>query len=453
MGLSFFVGEIQEQTNVAVTMANEYIQDAGLLKDAMTAYLNAPLSGKTYDSARRYFMAVYPPLSNALILAAESLSEAHQKYPAKFQEIVGGGDIEEDRLRDQIQQGQSLLRSYANVMDKLEEQNIHLERCYMSVQGSIAKLEERLQKLYTFDSVSAGIFTEAEANIENLERAIAALNKGGAWNPASGTFDVTRLDMTWVKPIQEKWQEREQAIQEKLMKNLLDYELRPTQGPNGTVLYEVYVNGELDPEATLQYKTYLALKERQELLENPLTTEEKLLLATLFVGVAFVIGGSLVTITGVTGIIDGMPVLATNAGGSAILAQTLTINKDALLTTVEGFVITSAGVVTIMASNDVTKSSHAKIRSAEGRNVNTAINDLQRARPSDVMIQEDGRWLVRGQNGRVHVLEANGEIVTTMNNVTKSNLQMRLQSSRWSKLTLEQINKFKTDFSNYVNWD
>ncbi|MGC6768820.1 T7SS effector LXG polymorphic toxin [Enterococcus sp. LJL51] len=384
MGLSFFVGEIQEQTNVAVTLANEYIQDAGLLKDAMNAYLNAPLSGKTYDSARRYFMAVYPPLSNALILAAESLSEAHQKYPAKFQEIVGGGDIEEDRLRDQIQQGQSLLRSYANVMDKLEEQNLYLERCYMSVQGSIAKLEERLQKLYTFDSVSAGIFTEAEANIENLERAIAALNKGGAWNPASGTFDVTRLDMTWVKPIQEKWQEREQAIQEKLMKNLLDYELRPTQGPNGTVIYEVYVNGELDPEATLQYKTYLSLKKRQELLENPLTLEEKLLLATLFVGITFFIGGSLVTITGVTGIVDGVPILSLNTGGSVMMAQAI-VNKEALAKVAEGFLITSAGVVSIMASGNMLGENGPRFESK---------TTWQKGRPKELMLkthaQENG---------------------------------------------------------------
>ncbi|MHC5217095.1 T7SS effector LXG polymorphic toxin [Enterococcus sp. LJL128] len=286
MGLSFFVGEIQEQTNTAVTLANEYIQDAGLLKDAMNAYLNAPLSGKTYDSARRYFMAVYPPLSNALILAAESLSEAHQKYPARFQEIVGGGDIEEDRLREQIQQGQSLLRSYANVMDKLEEQNVHLERCYMSVQGSIAKLEERLQKLYTFDRVSAGIFTEAEANIENLERAIAALNKGGAWNPASGTFDVTRLDMTWVKPIQEKWQEREQDYGKEAQ-----LEVRIGKNALGGTTYEVYNNGIYDEDATVVYNELLRI-EMTELLRQRIA-EDKFSQVVSFIGTMVTFSGGI----------------------------------------------------------------------------------------------------------------------------------------------------------------
>lgn len=91
MGLSYFVGEVQAQSSAAVKLANEYIQHAGTLKDSVNHFLNAPLSSKTYDSAKNYFMAVYPPLSNALILAGESLSEAHTNYPAKYQEIVGGG--------------------------------------------------------------------------------------------------------------------------------------------------------------------------------------------------------------------------------------------------------------------------------------------------------------------------------------------------------------------------
>ena len=104
------------------------------------------------------------------------------------------------------------------------------------------------------------------------------------------------------------------------------------------------------------------------------------------------------------------------------------------------------------ASQKVTKGNHAELRSSQGRNVSNAINDLEKARPSDILIQDDGRFLIRGANGRIHVIEANGEIVTTMNKVTNSNVQQRINSGRWSRLTLEQEEAFKNNFSNYINW-
>jgi len=104
-------------------------------------------------------------------------------------------------------------------------------------------------------------------------------------------------------------------------------------------------------------------------------------------------------------------------------------------------------------TNSITRSEHAQIRAAQGRNVNTTINDVQRARRADVLIQDDGRWVVRGQNGRVHILEKDGEIVTTMNKVTDANVKTRIRDGRWSRLTLEQEQQFSSGFSKYVKWD
>ena len=104
-------------------------------------------------------------------------------------------------------------------------------------------------------------------------------------------------------------------------------------------------------------------------------------------------------------------------------------------------------------TGDITKSDHTVIRSSQGRNVNTAINDVQRARPADILIQDDGHWVIRGQNGRIHILEPDGEIVTTMDKVTNSNVQQRIASGRWSPLTLGEEELFKQLFSKYVNWD
>ncbi|WP_295091857.1 hypothetical protein [Ruminococcus sp.] len=100
------------------------------------------------------------------------------------------------------------------------------------------------------------------------------------------------------------------------------------------------------------------------------------------------------------------------------------------------------------------ESDHAQQRKSEGRNVGRAGNDLNQARPSDVFIQnDDGRWVVRGNNGRVHIFEPDGELVTTMNKVT--NFSKRVSSGRYSSLNFAQIAEFMKVFGDYLNksWD
>ena len=97
----------------------------------------------------------------------------------------------------------------------------------------------------------------------------------------------------------------------------------------------------------------------------------------------------------------------------------------------------------------ITKSEHAQIRSSQGRNVNTAINDLNRAKPSNIYLQDDGRYVIKGANGRVHIMEVDGEIVTTMNNVT--NFNKRVSSGRYVSLTESQKIDFARKFGSYLN--
>ena len=100
-------------------------------------------------------------------------------------------------------------------------------------------------------------------------------------------------------------------------------------------------------------------------------------------------------------------------------------------------------------SNSITCSMHAEIRNSQGRNVSNAINDINRATPSKIYMQDDGRYVVQGTNGRVHILEQNGEIVTTMNKVT--NFNDRVRKGRYIPLTESQKMDFVKKFDQYLN--
>jgi len=77
---------------------------------------------------------------------------------------------------------------------------------------------------------------------------------------------------------------------------------------------------------------------------------------------------------------------------------------------------------------------------------------VQRARPADVLRQADGRWVVRGPNRRIHVLDSSGELVTTINHKTNAAVQHEIRTGYWNRLTIEQENLFRELFSNYVRW-
>ncbi len=64
----------------------------------------------------------------------------------------------------------------------------------------------------------------------------------------------------------------------------------------------------------------------------------------------------------------------------------------------------------------ITRSEHAEICSRQGRPVGQVVNDIQRAGPNDIFVQvDDGRFVVRGSRGREHIIEPNGEHVTSLN--------------------------------------
>jgi len=88
----------------------------------------------------------------------------------------------------------------------------------------------------------------------------------------------------------------------------------------------------------------------------------------------------------------------------------------------------------------ITQSDHVQLRSIEGRPIGLIYQDIQRASPNDIFIQsDDGRYVIRGGNGREHILESNGEHLTTVQ--FRSNLahRKRVEAGKIRKATEEEV--------------
>jgi hypothetical protein len=87
---------------------------------------------------------------------------------------------------------------------------------------------------------------------------------------------------------------------------------------------------------------------------------------------------------------------------------------------------------------------HAKLRSRQGRPVARAVSDVQRAGPNDVFVQtDDGRYVVRGLNAREHLIDSDGEIVTSIQPRTDAAHRGRLRSGRIRPATPEEFQRLK----------
>ena len=92
----------------------------------------------------------------------------------------------------------------------------------------------------------------------------------------------------------------------------------------------------------------------------------------------------------------------------------------------------------------ITRSEHARLRFRQGRPIGQVVNDVQRATENDVFVQnEDERFVVRGPNAREHILEANGEHVTSIRPRTDSAHQARLRSGTIRLANREEFARLK----------
>lgn len=250
MGLKFYVGEMQAQANENARMAQEVAQGSSTLQTAINQFLSAPLSGRAYDTAKRYFSVAYTPICRSLIMTAEAMSNAHKRMISDYQSSVSSIDTDEDEIQSQIDRFEQLKRDLENQMRTAKELQPSLERRYMNACDSIAKRREQIQKLYDFNGRSSSFFSEYEACEQELARGLAQVNGCKAWNASNGTFELGRLDMTWAKSINTRWDARQKAIDEKVKAyNLANQEVITKYDEYGNVL-GVYVDGKYDAELT-----------------------------------------------------------------------------------------------------------------------------------------------------------------------------------------------------------
>ena len=91
-------------------------------------------------------------------------------------------------------------------------------------------------------------------------------------------------------------------------------------------------------------------------------------------------------------------------------------------------------------------SDHAEQRKNEGKPVERAFADVQRAGRNDIFVQLDGRYVVRSSKDREHIFEPSGILVTSLNRSKRAH-QAKLESGERQLVTIDEFQEFKEIFT------
>ena len=195
MSINVYVKELEQQCNSIKRVINEYTDKYTKLETAVHLLNDSSLVGASYTSAKNYFNTVYLSLSRGTRILCEELVIANNRLLNDYKQVVYRGDLNGNSLIYQIEAINQILR-----MDEYTE--YRNDDYYYSLRRSI---EDKLEKLHSYNTYSATIFTRAYSLLLNVQNGIKQIQNNKEWDSTSSRFLVSGISNDWVDSISEEW--------------------------------------------------------------------------------------------------------------------------------------------------------------------------------------------------------------------------------------------------------
>ncbi|CAM4120908.1 hypothetical protein BAMA_17910 [Bacillus manliponensis] len=205
MSLNMYIGEVQAQTESMNAFCNATIQGMEEVIRSIDAFTgDIMLQGKTYDSAKIFFVQTYRQLAQGIIYLCEELIRQNEVFPSDFQSEVATVDVIEQEILEQIRELQQMIAAI-EAMSELTPETAAMLQIYHAMKR---KLEDKLERLHQFNASSSNNYTTALQLATSIAKGLAEVQSGKGFQAVSGTFHIEKLNMEWAKPIQVITEER-----------------------------------------------------------------------------------------------------------------------------------------------------------------------------------------------------------------------------------------------------
>ncbi|WP_369902411.1 pre-toxin TG domain-containing protein [Bacillus manliponensis] len=199
MSLNMYLGEVQAQTESMNASCTAIIQSMEQTIDSIDAFIgDAVLQGKTYDSAKMFFLQTFRPLAQGIIYLCEELIHQNNAFPTDFQAEVATVDVVEQEILEQIRELERMIAEVQSMSAHMSGMDALLQVYYAMKR----KLEDKLQRLYQFNASSSDNYSTALELAANIAKGLAEVQSGKGFSATSGTFSTKELNMEWATSIQ-----------------------------------------------------------------------------------------------------------------------------------------------------------------------------------------------------------------------------------------------------------
>ncbi|PEV55398.1 hypothetical protein CN422_25045 [Bacillus cereus] len=221
MSLNMYLGEVQNQTQSMNAVCTATIQGMEQVIQSIDAFaIDTVLQGRTYSSAKIFFVQTFRPLAQGIIYLCEELIRQNDAFPRDFQSKVASTDVIEQEVREQIQQINQMIASIEVIDEAIPMPGI--DAIVAVLVEMRKKLEEKLEHLYEFNYTSSNNYRTALQLVASIATGLAEVQSGKGFSPVSGTFSTQGLNMEWITSIQSITEDRKRQADNLLNSSLIE---------------------------------------------------------------------------------------------------------------------------------------------------------------------------------------------------------------------------------------
>jgi hypothetical protein len=216
MSIDMYLGQARGQAESVKNACNQLTQGYSSLLQSNRAFISSSeLSGKSYDSAKKFFSVVIQPLVQGGEVLSDMTAAACQKFVDQYESEVDRIDLKSDELERRIQQLNTAIHNLEQINNNLpplpsavDPIKLANRRIIESLVTTKHDLERKLEKLLAFHASSKSIFSEVTSFHATLLHGLqqAAIS----WNSSTGTFDIPKgKDLEWANTVSKKYLDNE----------------------------------------------------------------------------------------------------------------------------------------------------------------------------------------------------------------------------------------------------
>ena len=240
MSLNMYLGEVQNQTQSMNAVCTATIQGMEQVIQSIDAFAtDTVLQGRTYSSAKIFFVQTFRPLAQGIIYLCEELIRQNDAFPRDFQSQVASTDVIEQEVREQIQEINQMIASIEVIDEATPMPGI--DAIVAVLVEMRKKLEEKLEHLYEFNYTSSNNYSTALQLAASIATGLAEVQSGKGFSPVSGTFSTQGLNMEWTTSIQAITEEKKHHSEEiSIIEESLFDKFKDTVGNNVEAMNQLY---------------------------------------------------------------------------------------------------------------------------------------------------------------------------------------------------------------------